>query len=230
MEHGWGWVMIVRHYLASRFLRGYEFTARRLVVHSGQLSMRFEVEQKFPVSDLAVIERRLASWVTASDRRSIRSISTSPIRFAISLRLTRHCGFAASDTSALSLTRDQDRSHDEDSPRDRIAVGWGFCGSPQWRELLFSPGFRSVAEVAKRRRTSQVDWDGRQVEIALDEVAQLGSFVELEIAADEAEVESARNCLASLAAKLGLGLGERRSYLELLLGKARPPRRSADES
>ena len=59
--------------------------------------------------------------------------------------------------------------------------------------------------------------------MALDKVEPLGSFVELEIDADEAEVNTAKKCLASLAAELGLGPGERRSYLELLLGKTRPP-------
>ena len=94
---------------------------------------------------------------------------------------------------------------------------------PRWTELLVALGFRSVAEVAKSRRTGHIEWEGRQVEIALDEVGHLGTFIELEIAADEADVEPARNCLASLAAKLGLERSERRSYLELLLGKSRPP-------
>jgi adenylate cyclase class 2 len=99
----------------------------------------------------------------------------------------------------------------------------GTAGMRQWRELLEALGFRAVAEVRKHRRSGKIDCDGRGVEIALDEVEPLGNFVELEIVADEAEVQPARNCLASLAAKLGLGASERRSYLELLLGKSHPP-------
>ncbi len=59
-------------------------------------------------------------------------------------------------------------------------------------------------------------WD-RSVEVALDDVERVGQFVELELSADEAGVAAARDCLAALAAELGLSAHERRSYLELLL-------------
>ena len=46
---------------------------------------------------------------------------------------------------------------------------------------------------------------------------RLGSFVELEMVVDENRLDDARTLVASLASDLGLSLGERRSYLELLL-------------
>lgn len=86
-----------------------------------------------------------------------------------------------------------------------------------WTALLVALGFREVATVAKRRRPFVLDRDGREIEIALDAVEGLGTFVELELVVDEGEIDAARACLASVAAELGLARAERRSYLELLL-------------
>ena len=60
-------------------------------------------------------------------------------------------------------------------------------------------------------------WEGQEVQVALDDVEQVGVFIELELLAGPADLESAKATVASLAARLGLSRGERRSYLELLL-------------
>jgi adenylate cyclase class 2 len=87
----------------------------------------------------------------------------------------------------------------------------------EWTELLEALGFRPVATVAKRRRPARVHWQGMEVDVALDSVAGVGEYLELELQASEAEVPQARACLESLAHELGCGNPERRSYLELLL-------------
>ena len=69
----------------------------------------------------------------------------------------------------------------------------------------------------KWRTSAQLAWLDQSPEIAIDEVDDLGSFVELEIIADEKQLEQCRECLSSLAKELGLSRPERRSYLELLL-------------
>jgi predicted adenylyl cyclase CyaB len=74
-----------------------------------------------------------------------------------------------------------------------------------------------VAVVRKQRRKAQVSWQGRHVEVSLDDVEGVGQYVELELMAPSDGVEAARRCLADLAAQLGLAASERRSYLELLL-------------
>ena len=51
----------------------------------------------------------------------------------------------------------------------------------------------------------------------LDEVNNAGSFIELEISADDSTLENAKSGLANLAEHLGLQRSERRSYLELVL-------------
>lgn len=87
--------------------------------------------------------------------------------------------------------------------------------------LLEALGFRPVATVEKRRRKTYLDWQGYAVEVALDEVVSVGSFVELELSADDGGLARAEAALVSLAAALALGQSERRSYLELLLGERR---------
>jgi adenylate cyclase class IV len=50
----------------------------------------------------------------------------------------------------------------------------------------------------------------------------VGTYAELELVVDEAEVEPAKAHIASLAAALGLSGSERRSYLELFLKRGSP--------
>ena len=64
-----------------------------------------------------------------------------------------------------------------------------------------------------------IDHAGRHVEGAIDEVDGVGTFVELELIADEANLEAAKQVIRELAAELDLGPTERRSYLEMLLEK-----------
>jgi adenylate cyclase class 2 len=98
-----------------------------------------------------------------------------------------------------------------------LPLSGGLQGASDHARLLEALGFQPVAEVRKHRRKATITWDGREVEVALDEVESVGIFVEIETAADEAELETAKAALASLADDLGLRDGERRSYLELKL-------------
>ena len=63
--------------------------------------------------------------------------------------------------------------------------------------------------------------NGKTVHGAWDEIDSLGTFVELELAADEKSLPEAKAVIAALAGELKLGPSERRSYLELLLAEAR---------
>jgi len=100
-----------------------------------------------------------------------------------------------------------------------LPLGMGKGTFTAWRELLAALGFQPVAEVRKQRRLGSLAWQGREVEVAFDMLAGLGTFVELELSADEASVDAVRASLLELAAKLGLTDGVRTSYLELLLAK-----------
>lgn len=87
-------------------------------------------------------------------------------------------------------------------------------------ELLAALGFRPVATVHKRREPAHLVRETLAVEVALDTVAGVGDFVELEVSASESQRKIAQSAIASLAKQLGLSDTERRSYLELLLGRS----------
>ena len=93
----------------------------------------------------------------------------------------------------------------------------GKAGLARFAELLEALSFRPVREVAKTRTPGVLDWQGRHIEIALDEVARVGLFVEIELVTHEEDADGAREAIKSLADQLGLTRSERRSYLEMLL-------------
>jgi adenylate cyclase class 2 len=98
-----------------------------------------------------------------------------------------------------------------------LPLSGGLHGAAEHARLFEALGFRPVATVSKRRRKATIDWQGREFEIALDDVESVGAFVEIETLADDANLEAAKASLVSLSEKLDLRDGERRSYLELLL-------------
>lgn len=85
-----------------------------------------------------------------------------------------------------------------------------------WTELLTSLGFQPVMVVRKSRRPFEISHEGKVVEGAWDEVAGVGTYVELELLADQVSLDAARATISSLANELELGPSERRSYFELL--------------
>jgi len=78
------------------------------------------------------------------------------------------------------------------------------------RALLISLGFRPVAKVIKRRKYYKID----NITISLDNVPELGDFVEVECIGD---YEPCRENVLDMAKKLGLEEFIRKSYLELVL-------------
>jgi adenylate cyclase class 2 len=189
----------------------------------------YEVELKYPVADLPALQQRLAvlagrfyATVDQVDRyfnHPCRDFARTDE--ALRLRL---------DGEAVVITWKGPRIDATTKTRREIelplavgmAEGGGATHPPartiaQWTELLEALGFRPVATVPKRRRRARVHWQGMEVDVALDSVAGVGEFLEIELQASEADVPQARACLESLARELGCGPPERRSYLELLL-------------
>ena len=91
--------------------------------------------------------------------------------------------------------------------------------SAQLEELLKELGFRPVHTVTKKRTIFALDWENRHLEITLDEVDEVGNYLEIETLAGEDDRESARDVILKLARHLGFHHAERRSYLRLLLEK-----------
>ncbi len=85
-----------------------------------------------------------------------------------------------------------------------------------WHQMLVALGFQPAVVVEKSRRTGHLDWEGQQVEVALDQVDRLGGFVELELSADQANRDAMAESLLRLSQQLGLSRSERRGYAELV--------------
>lgn len=180
--------------------------------------MSYEVEQKHVTEDLAAKRRALEEL----DARFSEPVVQVDRYFAHPAR-----DFARTD-EALRVRSVGPRNFvtykgpkvDETTKTRReieLPLAEGDQGRDGFSELLVALGFEPVAEVRKKRTTAELVWRDLSVEAALDEVEGLGAFVELEIEAEEDALNQARDAIASLAERLKLGPGERRSYLELLL-------------
>ncbi len=182
--------------------------------------MNYEVEQKFAAADLGRIEAALQAMgaAIAEPQTQCDLYLAHPAR-----------DFAESD-EALRIRRVGEKNCitykgpkiDETTKTRReieLPISPGADGATAWRGLFKALGFAPVAEVRKTRRKATVAWQGREVEIALDQVEEVGTFVELELSDDDEGLNAARQSIAALASELGLSGGERRSYLELLLDR-----------
>jgi len=87
----------------------------------------------------------------------------------------------------------------------------------QCSAMLKALGFRLVAEVRKMRRVASWTDQGFSIEVAIDDVREVGKFVEIETSADARRLTAAKDRIAKVAEQLGLTQSERTSYLELLL-------------
>lgn len=182
--------------------------------------MHLEVEQKFPLADVAAVERRLAE-LGAQPTGTLEQVDryfNHPARDfaqtdeALRLRSSGDKHFITYKGPKLDVTTKTRREIE-------LPLAGGGAAIDGFIELLTALDFRPVAEVHKVRRRFEIPWDGKVVEAVTDDVAEVGNFLELELSADETTVEAAKACLASLAARLGLVKTERQSYLELLLAR-----------
>lgn len=186
--------------------------------------MSFEVEQKFQVESLQILEQRLADLGV----RFETPVEQSDVYFAHPAR-----DFAQTDEALRIRQVGEDNFVTYKGPKQdlttktrreiELPIEPGLDGRTRFRELLEILGFKPVREVRKTRRKGVLLWQGWEVESALDWVIGLGNYLELEIVTDAAQVEEAKRVVAEVSKQLDLGPSERRSYLELLLqGESRP--------
>jgi len=190
----------------------------------------YEVELKYRVADGRAIEDRLASlgacWHGTTEQ--VDRYFNHPSRdFAVTDEALR----LRSTAAGVAITWKGPRLDATAKTRREIELPLALAAVPaaaealaavpatldRWTELLEALGFRQVREVAKRRRLATVAWEGAAIEVALDHVAGLGDFVELELQAEPACIAVAAARIESLARELGCTNPERRSYLEMLL-------------
>jgi adenylate cyclase, class 2 len=181
-------------------------------------SVLYEVELKFPLADSAPLVAQL------------EQLGAQP--GAVREQRDRYFAHPARDfvqtNEALRIRSDGPRNcltykgpvvdaQVKSRPEIETAFADGPEAAGQLARTLGLLGFREVRTVAKRRVPYHLAWEGRVVEVTLDDVHELGTFVELETLADESEREAARDAILLLAGRLGLENPERRSYLRLLL-------------
>jgi adenylate cyclase class 2 len=182
--------------------------------------MVYEVELKFPVADARLLWQRLAAEgveLAAEEQQCDRYYNHPSRDFAQSreaLRVRQVEGQALVTykgprlPGAVKAREELEWSLGPDDPRgERLAM------------LLERLGFRPVARVRKHRQSANLNWGGRSVTVAVDQVEELGTFVELELLAEADDVEAARGVLLGVAGRLGLSGAEPRSYLTLLLSR-----------
>ncbi len=180
--------------------------------------MRYEVENKYVVTDVARIVQQLESLgaTIGSPVRQVDLYLAHPVR-----------DFAATDEAFRIRTVGQNNFITYKGPKIdtatktrrelEIPLASGAKRQAAYRELFEALGFRAVAHVRKNRRYGHLQWKKWSVELALDAVDNLGDFVELEILADDASLADAQARLLELADALGLARPLRTSYLEMLL-------------
>jgi adenylate cyclase class 2 len=181
--------------------------------------MQLEVEQKYPVANHDEVQAKLLE-LGCQLHAPLRQVD---LYFAHPAR-----DFAQTD-EALRLRRTNDDARItykgpklDAMTKTRREIELPLAGENAYerhRELLTVLGFREVREVRKLRTPGELPWEGTKIEVALDDVDELGTFIELERLAGPDELEHAKQRIAALAARLGLQNPERRGYLDLLLRK-----------
>lgn len=180
--------------------------------------MHLEVEQKFRVASHEDVRQRLQTMGAASlgtEEQADLYLSHPGRDFAktdeaLRLRRVGEQNFITYKGPKLDKTTKTRREIE-------LPLASGEEAFEEFAQLLNALGFGRVATVRKSRETWRLTSHGYLVEIALDQVVGMGSFVELEISADQSELEAARQALAEFASQLALTEATRRSYLEMWL-------------
>jgi len=183
--------------------------------------MSIEVEQKYPVADRSALLAKIdalnvatqppVTQVDAYYAHPARDFATTDE--ALRIRRVGEANYITYKGPKLDTTTKTRREIE-------LPLAGGEVPAAEWDELLLALSFRQVAQVSKVRQIYRLQRDGRTMEIAVDQVQDVGDFVELEIVVTEqVEIETAGQLIQTLANELGLTEAERRSYLELLLGE-----------
>ena len=176
--------------------------------------MQLEIEQKFainsPVELVERIEQLGARELLAVEQRD--TYYNHPSR---DFRTTDEALRIRRTGDAAVITYKGAKLDTEVKTRPEIEIPLAQCES--WPPLLEMLGFVEVATVSKRRRRFALARDDFDIEVAVDEVTDVGHFAEVEIVADQSQLAAARQVVQSLAGELALSCVEPRSYLAMLL-------------
>ena len=180
--------------------------------------MTLEVELKFAVADATLLKSELET-LAATPRPEIIQVD----------RYFRHPSRNFKETNeALRIRCSGEENRvtykgpiidQQVKAREEIEIPFasGADSNEQFASLLSKLGFREARSVRKRRVPYQLMWNEREMEVVLDAVDDLGTFVEIETIAEAHDIDGARLAVMTLAERLQLSEVERRSYLTMLL-------------
>ncbi len=180
----------------------------------------WEVEQKFVVSNEQQLLERLAE-LDAKQMETELHVDTYMAHPCRDFRLTDEAFRLRQYNSQACVTYKGKRLPGNVKTRPEIELPIRQADIPQWLEMMQHLGFHPKPEVRKTRRVFSLTISDQQpYTVALDEVASLGSFAEIElIIADLGMLDEARSRIETLSQSLGLTQIQPRSYLSLLLAK-----------
>lgn len=185
------------------------------------MSETFEVEVKFPLSDRvteALAKLHQLGAISGGEAVQTDHYFNHPVRdFAQTDEALRIR--SVGDQNWVTWKGPKIGSRTKTRREIELPLGDGTQTAEQLSEVLQILGFRSVTVVRKTRKLHKLTRNGRRFEIALDEVDELGTFLEVELMADETDLKSAQDAVLELARELGLSQTEPRSYLGMLLQK-----------
>jgi len=189
----------------------------------------WEVEQKFIVSDVNGLLERLRQ-LAATEMTTELHVDTYLAHPCRDFRVTDEAFRVRQYNSEACVTYKGKRLPGYVKTRPEIELPIAAADVAQWMTMLQHLGFQPKPEVRKKRRVFSVASSSgslgnspdasKPFTVALDEVAQLGTFAEIELLVDDPQqLDAARSRIESMAESLGLTEVQPRSYLSLLLLK-----------
>src|SRR5262245_5628761 len=184
------------------------------------VSDMLEIELKFPVADHQAVKAKLTAWQARADPpideadHYFNAPDRDLAKTDEALRLRR--------IGTINLATDKGPKHAgpaKTRTEIEVPLAEGDEAAELFRQMLINLRYRPVTVVRKRRAIFHFDRGGFSLHCCLDEVEQLGRFVEVEIVAPDEQKAAAEAVLQEIARELGLTNPEKRAYLQLLLEK-----------
>ncbi len=185
----------------------------------------YEVEVKISIDSFDEIEQRILNLGAKKINQEVQidSYFEHPCRTfsetdeALRVRLRRPLGKAEheSQTDLVELTYKGPKI--DSTTKTRIESSVKLNDVEEITSILENLGFKQVATITKKRQFFSLP----QITISIDDVEDVGLFVELESISNYDEITKARENIFAMVKKLGLKSTQsiRESYLELFLSR-----------
>jgi adenylate cyclase, class 2 len=177
-----------------------------------------EVEVRYRYTDRAgLIAQLLGLGATQTQNRTdVDSYFNAPDRdlkaFDEAFRLRR-----VGQTNYLTYKGPRRDAETKTRTEIEVPLGAGDEIAADTERLLAALRYKPIVVVNKKRQVYRFTRGKFQMEACFDDVERIGSFIELEIMAEEDQYESAKGVLLQTADDLGLTEKETRSYLGMVL-------------